>query len=74
MQYYCVVNNSNIALKRSVTHSKRFNFGGGILIRGNLRKARKSGADSCAPLLLVCYVFLLVVVKDLDGFGWCISV
>ncbi|WWD11249.1 hypothetical protein CPL00136_CDS0171 [Salmonella phage vB_SenS-3] len=28
------MNNSNIALKRSVTHSKRFNFGGGILIGG----------------------------------------
>uniref|UniRef100_A0AB39C1W3 Uncharacterized protein n=1 Tax=Salmonella phage PMBT36 TaxID=3229746 RepID=A0AB39C1W3_9CAUD len=38
------MNNSNIALKRSVTHSKRFNFRGGILIGGNLRKARKSGA------------------------------
>uniref|UniRef100_A0AAU8GK16 Uncharacterized protein n=1 Tax=Salmonella phage PMBT31 TaxID=3153514 RepID=A0AAU8GK16_9CAUD len=68
------MNNSNIALKRSVTHSNAFIFGGGILIRGNLRKARKSGADSCAPLLLVCYVFFLVVIKDLDGFGWRIPV
>uniref|UniRef100_A0AAU8GKN4 Uncharacterized protein n=2 Tax=Viruses TaxID=10239 RepID=A0AAU8GKN4_9CAUD len=68
------MNNSNIGLKRSQTHSKRFNFGGGILIRGNLFAGRKGGADSCAPLLLVCYVFFLVVIKDLDGFGWRIPV
>uniref|UniRef100_A0AB39C3M8 Uncharacterized protein n=1 Tax=Salmonella phage PMBT26 TaxID=3229745 RepID=A0AB39C3M8_9CAUD len=51
-----MVNNSNIALKRSVTHPNAFIFGGGILIMGNLRKARKGGADSCAPLLLVRYL------------------
>lgn len=54
------MNNSNIPLKRSQTHSKRFNFGGGILIRGNLRKARKGGAGSCAPLLLAVDVLLPV--------------
>ncbi|QPI15464.1 hypothetical protein GECvBN7_gp021c [Salmonella phage GEC_vB_N7] len=50
------MNNSNIALKRSQTHSNAFIFGGRILITGNSRKARKSGADSCAPLLLVRYL------------------
>ncbi|QFG07503.1 hypothetical protein CPL00146S_CDS0172 [Escherichia phage SmurfNell] len=38
------MNNSNIALKRSVTHSNAFIFGGGILIRGNLFAGRKGGA------------------------------